>query len=420
MNIRWIACCVVACLILARSAWGEDWTRFRGPHGAGVASAPNLPVEWTLDDYAWSTELEALGHSSPVVQGNRLFVSTGSKDGTQRKLLCLDASNGKVLWTRALTLSQDKMHSQSSYASSTPALSDETVVATFADDKHYMAAAYQLDGTPRWQRDIGKFDGEHGHGASPIIWNDIVIIPNDQDGESSYVALAEATGEVLWRKTRESGVASYSTPLILESSAGQPQLITTSNGMGMTSLDPATGRILWSTNSLPQRTVSSPVMGDDLIFQSCGAGGRGHLLVGVDPSLESADESRVEFKIEKRIPYVPTPIFYEGHLYLWGDNGVVMCVKPTSAEPVWVERADGDFSSSPICVNGCLYNVSEDGEVVAIRAAPQFEVLGRSPLGEASQATPAVAGGRMYFHTANHVKCLAPKAAEPRQISDAQ
>lgn len=386
-----------------------NWLRFRGPQGSGVATAPGLPVEWTLKDYAWKTKLVGTGHSSPVVQGERLFVTAADDDGKIRQLFCLDTRGGNILWKRALSsLSEDDIHDQGSFASSTPAVSNNTVVATFADDNHYLAAAYQLDGTPLWTTDIGPFNGEHGFGASPIIWNGIVILPNDQDGESSYVALDEASGDVLWEVPRESKVAAYGTPLILESHGGQAQLITSSNAMGVTSLDPTSGRTLWSTGSLPQRTVSSPILGEKLVFQACGVGGSGRLLVGVDPSLKDHHQPRVVFKVDKRIPYVPTPLFCDGYLYLWGDSGVVMCLDPTSTEPVWMERVGGDFSSSPVCVNHCLYNVSENGEVVVLRAGPKYEVLGRSPLGEPSQATPAVAGGRMYFHTQNHVLCLAP------------
>lgn len=399
-----------------------NWLRFRGPQGSGVATAPGLPVEWTLKDYAWKTELQGTGHSSPVVKNGHLFVTAGlvsskAENSIVHKLYCLDAQSGDILWERAWTLDKHGKHSESTFANATPAVSDKSVVVTFADDDHYIVAASELDGTPRWKQDLGSFQAEHGFGASPIIWNGIVILPNDQDSESSYVALAETTGDVLWEVPRESKVAAYSTPLILESPGGQAQLITSSKAMGITSLDPATGKTLWSTGSLPDRTVSSPILGDGLIYQSCGSGGSGKLLVGVDPALEDHHKPRVAFKVDKRVPYVPTPLYCDGYLYLWGDSGVVMCLEPESTEPVWMERVGGDFSSSPICVNGCLYNVSEAGEVVVLRAGQEFKVLGRSPLGEPTHATPAVAGGRMYFHTKNHVLCLAPNAPPTVPVS---
>ena len=397
------------CASWTTSQGGDDWPRFRGPQGSGIAVAPGLPTTWSLDGFEWKAELEGVGHSSPVVKGHQLFINSASKDGKRRILNALDARTGKILWQREFALTEDKKHLKSSYASSTPAVSDESVVVTFADDSHHIVAAFDLDGTPRWKKDVGTFESEHGHGASPIIWRKKVIVPNDQDVKSSYFALDEETGEMLWETPRETAVASFSTPIVLELPQSPPQLITSSNGVGLMSIDPENGEVLWSTGSLPQRTVSSPVSGNGLIYQTCGGGGRGTLLVGADPSLDFKGESRIRYEAKTRVPYVPTPVVHQGLLFLWGDNGVLLCVDPTKKDPVWIERVSGNFSSSPVCVNDCLYNVSEDGEVVVIRASDTYELLGRSPLGAPSQSTPAIAGGRMYFHTEHHILCLGPK-----------
>lgn len=399
---------IIGCVCWTPALAGDDWPRFRGPNGSGVAVAPGLPTTWSLDDFAWKTELDGVGHSSPVVKEGRVFTNSASKDGKRRILYVLDAQTGKILWQQELALTEDKKHLKSSHASSTPAVSDRTVVVTFADDNHHIVAAFNLDGTVRWKKDVGTFEGEHGHGASPIIWRGKVIVPNDQDVNSSYLALDENTGDILWETPRETAVASFSTPLILESPESSPQLITSSNGVGLTSIDPENGKVLWSTGALPQRTVSSPVFGNNLVYQTCGGGGRGTLLIGADPSLDVKEDSRIRYEAKTRVPYVPTPLIHNGLLFLWGDNGVLVCVDPAKKEPVWIERVSGNFSSSPVCVNDCLYNVSEDGEVVVIRASDTYELVGRSPLGAPSQSTPAIAGGRMYFHTEHHVLCLAP------------
>ncbi|HEX6986112.1 MAG TPA: PQQ-binding-like beta-propeller repeat protein, partial [Planctomycetaceae bacterium] len=247
-------------------------------------------------------------------------------------------------------------------------------------------------------------------GASPIVWRDLVIVPNDQDGPSSLVALDLRSGETVWSTPRESGNTAYGTPLILEAEGTAPQLIVSSQAMGVTSLDPATGTLNWQSGPLPQRTVGSPVFAGGLIYQTCGQAGRGVLMVGVDP-FAASDEKRVVFEEKKLLPYVPTPVAYKGHLYLWNDNGVVLCVDLKTRKPVWTERVGGNYSGSPVCVNGLLYAVSEEGEVVVVRAAPEFELLGRSSLGDRSHATPAVADGRMYFRTFRKVVRLAPTAA---------
>lgn len=405
---RWAALTVV---LGSTTAFADDWTRFRGPHGAGIATAAALPVEWTAEDYIWETLLPGAGHSSAVVRGDRLFVTSANEDGTSRQLHCLNAGTGEILWTRSLPLQTDKLHVKNSFASGTPALSDELVVVAFADDERFVVAAYRHDGTPAWNTDLGPFDSPHGHGASPIIWRDLAIVPNDQDGDSSLVALDLASGEIAWKSTRPSGDTSYSTPFVLEVDGKAPQLIASCNAMGVTSLDPSTGTLNWQSGKLPQRTVCSPVFADGVIVQSCGQGGRGTLLVGIDPFATSEDD-RLVFEEKKLLPYVPTPIALDGHLYLWNDNGVVVCVDCETHKPVWTERIGGNFSASPVCVNGNLYAVSEDGEVVVVRASPEFELLGRSSLGDRSQATPAVAGGRMFFRTFHKVICLAPAKAK--------
>lgn len=387
----------------------DDWPRFRGPDGTGVASAPGLPVRWAATDYAWNVAVPGTGHSSPVAKGERVFVTAASEDGTERRIVCLDLRSGKSLWTRALGLKADTLHAKNSHASGTPVVTDRRVVVAFADDDRYVVATFGLDGKPSWTRDLGPFESQHGHGSSPIAWRDLVIVPNDQDGPSAMVALDADTGDVEWSTPRTSGHTSYSTPFVLESKDVPPQLIASCEALGVTGLDPETGRAIWQSGPLPQRTVGSPVWAGDFVFQTCGQAGRGTLMVGVDP-FATDDAKRVVIERSKTLPYVPTPVAYGGHLYLWNDNGVVVCLDGESFEPVWTERVGGNFSGSPVCVNGLLYAASEEGEAVVVRAAPKFELLGRSPLGDRTYATPAVADGKMLFRTFGRILCLAPKS----------
>lgn len=398
-------------LLLCGTAVSADWARFRGPGGNGVASAPGLPVEWTANDAAWQTLLPGVGHSSPVVIGGKLFVQSASEDGVERDLLCLDASNGKILWKQSLALHRGKLHIKNSHASGTPAANASTVVATFADGESYIVAAFDHDGGSLWKRDLGSFESQHGQGSSPIIWNDLVFVPNDQDGPSAIVALDVNDGHTVWKTEHPPGNAAYGTPLVIEEPGKAPQLITSSQAMGIASLDPMTGRANWNTGELPQRTVGSPVYAGGLIFQSCGQAGRGVLMIAADP-FAARDDRRIVLEEKKTIPYVPTPIACDGLLFLWNDNGVVIAFDLKTLKPVWDEpqRVEGNFSSSPICVNGNLYAVSEEGEVVVARASKDFEILGRSPLGGRSHATPAVADGKIYFRTFNKLVCIAPPA----------
>ena len=403
-----IALLLLCICLTAATATADDWSRFRGPQGAGTATAPKLPSTFGPADYAWKTAIPGLGHSSPVVRGEQVFLTSGSEDGAARQLFCLDAATGRILWSRQLALETDHLHAKNSYASASPVVGPDGVYVLFADDNRVVAAAFALDGRPSWTRDLGPFASQHGQGASPILHDNMLIVPNDQDGPSTIVALDIATGRTLWTTPREVGKTSYSTPFVLTRAGHPAELIASSDGMGVTSLDPKTGTLNWASGALPQRTVGSPVWGNGLIYQTCGEGGRGTLLVGVNPDAATA-AARIPLRAARQLPYVPTPLVADGLLFLWGDNGVINCTDLETGEPVWIERVGGNFSGSPVNVDGRIYAISETGEVVVVQAARTFQLLGRSPLGENSYGTPAVAGGRMYLRTFGHLICIGPK-----------
>jgi outer membrane protein assembly factor BamB len=242
-----------------------------------------------------------------------------------------------------------------------------------------------------------------------MLFEDLVIFANDQDGPSSIVALDKRTGRTVWSTLRSSRPtsASYGTPMIYREPGKRPQLICASGPLGLTSLDPYTGRQNWATGELPQRTVGSPVLADGLLIQTCGGGGKGKLLIAVDPRASaSRAKTRIPYERKTLLPYVPTPIAYQGHVYLWNDDGVVSCMEAKTGRNVWTKRIGGGYSGSPVCIDGKIYIMSEKGEVVVIAASPTFKLLGRTSLEDGSHATPAVAHGRLYLRTFRHLICL--------------
>ena len=199
----------------------------------------------------------------------------------------------------------------------------------------------------------------------------------------------------------KSGRTSYATPLIVRQRGGDAQLICVSGESGISSLDPGTGRQNWATDAFPLRTVASPVYGGGLVIASCGQGGRfGVLQRAVDL------QGRIKWTREKFLPYVTTPIIYGDHLFEWNDEGVFSCVKVASGQTIWTRRIGGNYSGSPICIDGKIYGISEDGNVVILAASPEFRLLGKVPLGDASHSTPSVANGRLYFRTFHRLFCL--------------
>ncbi len=404
--MRLLSIYVVALLLQSGATFADDWTRFRGENGVGKSDLKGVPTEWKKDAYEWVVELPGKGHSSPVIQGDQLFVTTGSADG-KRTLHCLNASTGKNIWEDSIQLEANHLHKKNSYASGTPAIDSERVYVAFADEKQYTLLAYTLDGERLWSRDLGNFTSQHGQGVSPIVYQGKVIVPDDQKGPSKVVALNAETGEQVWstadRKFRKT---SYATPMIL-SISGQDQVVCLSGALGLSGLDPATGRELWNSGELPLRTVASPVLGEGLLFAGCGSGGRGKFMVAVDP----AQKGKVISERTQNLPYVPTPIAHEGHLYLWNDDGIVCCIDLAGdlSENVWRERVGGVYSGSPVLIDGKMYCISEEGFVTVIDASPTYKKHGASPLGDESYATPAVANGRVYLRGFHSLACLKAK-----------
>lgn len=392
-----------------------NWARFRGPQGSGHSSETGFPATWTVEDYAWTTMLPGEGHSSPVVWGDHLFVTAAEGEGAVRHVLCLDPATGEIRWTRSIGMNRNHKHLKSSWASSTPATDGRRVYVAFADAEHYNLQAYDFEGNLVWRRNFGRFESQHGQGTSPIVYRGLVILPNDQDGPSSLVAVDAATGRTVWSVLRAGREVAYPTPLVLEQDGKEPQLICASGASGITSHDPLTGALKWTTGPFPLRTVASPVVGEGLVVGSCGVGGSlGVLLQAFSlEALESggsgeapASPGLVRFERRRELPYVPTPVIHEGHLYLWNDNGTAACVRLSDGETVWTKRIGGTYSGSPVCVDGKLYCISESGEVAVIAASPEYELLGKSPLGAGSHSTPAIAGGRMFLRSFNRLCCL--------------
>lgn len=402
----------VLLLAIAAPVSGDDdtWSRFRGENGVGASSLTGVPVEWTERDYEWTRKLAGKGHSSPVIWKERLFLTCGHEDG-KRTLVCLNALTGADLWSQTITLDANHLHLKNSYASGTPAVDGERVYAAFADDLHYVVNAFTLDGEQVWSKDLGSYTSQHGQGVSPVVYEDLLIVPNDQKAPSSVIALNRRTGEMVWTtKNRGFREASYATPMIL-SRGGRPELVCLSGATGLTGISLESGETLWASGELPQRTVASPVAGQGVVIGLCGQGGNGKFMVAVEPGAPGQTTAHVRYQRDRELPYVPTPIVSGEHLFLWMDNGVVSCVMLATGETLNTVRVGGKYSGSPVLIDGKLYCISESGEVVVLAANPDLAVLGRSPLGDESYSTPAVANGRVYlrgFHTLASLKARGP------------
>jgi outer membrane protein assembly factor BamB len=406
---------VATCLSTAAAA-GEAWPRWRGPEGAGQGGEASFPVEWGPGDWAWTAPLPGTGHASPVVWKGHIYTASADEDARRRFVSCHALADGSTLWIRELPGPIDPHHAQNSSASGSVAIDARGVYWTWGTGDGLRVEAFSHDGEPRWHADLGPFTAQHGFGATPAICRDLLIVADDQDGPSGVVALDTATGRERWRLPRESAKAGYATPLVLERGAQPPVVILTSMAHGISGIEGTTGRLLWERKCLPKRAVSSPIIAGHLAIGTSGDGGGDNLLVALRlPGGGGADavedrppaEPEIAYTLYRSVaPYVPTPLCAGGLLYLWGDRGVVTCVRAATGETVWRGRVGGNYSASPIVVGDTIRNISADGEAVAIRAGETFEVLGRTDLGESCRATPAVVGSRMVFRTAGRLFAL--------------
>lgn len=394
---------ILCCVLLALPAAADNWPRFRGPNGSGISVQKGIPVTWGDTDYAWHAELPQVGHSAPVIWGKSLFVTSATEGGGQRFLHCFDADTGKENWQVSVRLEESRKHQKNSWASSTPATDGERVYVLMADKSRLLAKAWNFEGQEIWSRDLGSYESEHGLGVSPIVQDNLLIVPNDQVGPSSLIALEAKTGEIVWTEKRTEGKTSYSTPVIAPAADGRLQIISICEASGITGTDLLTGQSLWKTAKLPMRTVGSPVVDHGLVFATCGEGGNGKYFAAARIDNEATPENRIVYERKTMLPYVPCLVAKDGLLFLWGDKGIMVCLEQATGKEVWSERIDGQFSGSPICIEDRLYCVTETGEVVVLNAGSEFRELGRTKLGDDCHSTPAVANGHLYLRTFRHL-----------------
>ncbi len=421
MQTKFYLTAILLISCMTQSVGGQEWARFRGPNGTGQTETKGIPAEWTAADYNWRTALPGIGHSSPVLWGERLYLLSADPKNATRYLLCLHADTGRKLWQRDFSSSRHHLHLRNSFASCSPAVDDKRVYIAWSTPTKTTFRALTHDGKDVWEIDLGPFVSMHGFGTSPVVYKDMVILADmqlmaeqhlskvrdsDKVGEAFVVAVHRETGEILWKSPKKTSVAGYSVPCINKNADGEDELLCCASGHDIFSLNPQTGKQNWSIDVFKMRTVSSPIVVGGLVFGSTGSGGGGNYVVAVRPG-ESGP--RVVYEIKTQAPYVPTPVARGDLVFLWYDKGIVTCVDAKTGNAYWRERIGSNFSGSPVRVADKVYCIDESGVVFVLAAEKEFRLLAKNDLGEPSRATPAVARGQMFLRTESRIVSIGGK-----------
>lgn len=403
----------------------DNWERFRGPNGSGTVDDKSIPVTFgTSDHVVWRFALEGAGNSSPIIWGNRLFLHATAKDGTRRSLLCLDTADGKLLWERSINAEFAKIRADSSMASSTPTTDGETIYVSFWNGDKVLLTAFDFQGKQRWQTDLGTFNSQHGPGASPVLYENTLLLANDMDKDdfttkvpnprpSFLMVFDKRTGKLLWETPRGAERTCYSSPIFRKRPGkADPELIITSS-TAVTGYDLKSGSKIWEAKGWqekalknPMRTVATPALLGDLLCVTCG-GDAGRYAIGLELPTAGEKEPKLLWENRKDFPYVASPLARGEHFYFVNDAGNAGCYEARSGKRVWFERiSDAGFHSSPLLIDGKIYAGNSAGDVFVFPAEPTYRLLARNELGEPIRATPAVAGRRLYIRGEQHLFCI--------------
>jgi outer membrane protein assembly factor BamB len=416
------------------------WPSFRGANAAGVADGQGAVADWdvaTGHNVRWTTPIPGIAVSSPVVWGDRVFVTTaiGRGDQTFRtglygdvapvndlsthtwRVYAVDRRSGRVLWQRDVFTGAPKVkrHTKSSQASSTPVTDGRHLVAIFGTIGQLVA--FDLDGKLLWTRDIGVIDNgwffdptyQWGHSSSPIIYKSSVIVQVDQQKGSYMAAFDLASGKPLWRTDRASEISTWGTPAIVSGPRGD-ELVT--NGTKIRGYDPVTGKELWSLGPNSEITVGTPVVGKGITYVTGGyppvrplyavrAGAAGDISLAKGQTASDA----VAWSNDREGTYIPTPVLYRDILYTLNSNGILIAYNAATGERLYRARVGGGgaFAASPVAADGRLYFASEDGDVFVAKAGPEYVELGKYSMNEVIMATPAISDGTIVIRTLGHL-----------------
>ncbi len=443
VSLALTAILIVGMLLVEAKPGSSNWAQWRGNDGQGISTETNLPTEWDgTKNVQWKTPITGRGHSSPIVWGNRIFLTSdiegevvpgakatvhilgkeefkhpdwaGSDRKHTMKVICVDAGNGKVLWEQTAYEGTvfDYRHRRNTYASPTPATDGKMVYAYFGSEGLY---AYDYKGKQVWKKSVGGIKTlGMGVGTSPILYENLVILQCDEnEGQNSFmVAFDKANGNEVWRVKRPVQV-SWSTPALVKTKE-RTELITNGNEFTL-SYDPKTGKELWRAPGVKSNAIHTPLIGDGMIIVSAGYPEKRTIAIKLGGNGDLTNTENIAWKYEKGTAYCSSPILYGDYIYLISDKGMLTCVEVKTGKVVYEGArvpVPASFMSSPVAFDGKLLITSDDGDTFVVKAGPKHEIIRTNSLGEPVYTTPALANGKIYIRGEKNLYCISNGAGK--------
>ena len=410
----------LAVLISIAVASAENWPQFRGPTGQGTSTEAGLPVRWTAaENVAWKTSIPGESWSSPIVWGDRVFVTSATEGGLSCRVLSLHRKTGEILWNKeAFQRIPRRKEGRNTYATPTAATDGERVYACFGDGSF---AALSFAGEVVWTNHDYPFYSQHGLATSLRLHRGLLIMARDGSNEGEdkglgwqkpwdqafILALDAQSGKERWKAHRGWSRISHGAPTFWEHD-GKLEIVSEAGDV-VQGFDAQTGERLWSSEVIGEGKVPSTVIGEGLVFTAGGWGGKESIKAFRLGGKGDLKETQLVWQQKKGMPKVPSMLYLRPHLFAIADNGQATCMKAATGETVWQERFDGKFSASPVAAEGRIYFVADNGETTVLEVVPEFKVLAKNPLGEKVQASPAISQGQLFIRTEKRLFAIGQK-----------
>jgi outer membrane protein assembly factor BamB len=387
-------------LAIAAPLHADDWPMWRGKNLDGVSTeTAAFPIKWSAtENIAWKTEIRGRGHSSPIVWGDRVYLTSCDEKTTERLLVCVDRRTGAIVWQKPLLKAAlEGKHNLNSYSSSTPATDGKHIWVTLFDQPNIRVYCCDMDGNPVWMKTPGRFNSKHGFCSSPVLFENLVIVNCDQDDQEAFiVALKKDSGDEQYRIDRPNRTRSYCVPLIIEA-GGKKQMVMTGSKC-TASYDPKTGEKNWLFDGPTEQFVASVVYADDMFFVT--GGFPEHHILGVRP------DGSIAWRTTRNASYVPSPIAHRGLFFIVSDEGIASCYEPKSGKMLWNERLSKHVSASIVAAGDQIYVLDDYGTTYVLKADRKFEVVAKNALNEECYASPALSDGQIFIRGVKHLYCI--------------